>query len=97
MGKKFSRQYRNYLKSDAWKRKRQEALSHYGNECQVGRRARNEGFYPNCKGALHVHHKHYRNLGNERMEDLTVLCRKHHKRKHTVKDHAAIIKALRDS
>lgn len=66
--------YRQYLKSPIWKAKRLEALTHYGCVCN------------RCK--LHgtdVHHKTYERVGgDERMEDLEVLCRECHEAHHAV-------------
>lgn len=56
-------QYQEYLQSDVWKEKAK-------NERQKN---------PNCslcnrKGMLHVHHRTYVRLGNEKEGDLIVLC-----------------------
>lgn len=60
--------YKDYIVSDRWKAKRQQALEHYGNSCCLcGDRKR-----------LEVHHRRYDNLGYEPMEDLAVLCNWHH-------------------
>lgn len=55
--------YDEYLKSEKWKT----------------RAARERRFNPNCslcnrKGLLHVHHRTYVRLGNEKQGDLVVLC-----------------------
>lgn len=68
--------HREYLQSPVWKAKRQEALAHYG--CICGRC----GEY-----GSDVHHKTYDRVGgNEKMEDLEVLCRACHDAHHRV-DH----------
>ena len=56
--------YQDYLKSDAWKLKAEDAKLRAGNRCQV------------CYSAdrLEVHHRTYTRLGNEEPMDLTVLC-----------------------
>jgi 5-methylcytosine-specific restriction endonuclease McrA len=57
--------YRQYIKSDAWKAKRQAAIERAGGKCQL------------CGKSgvrLTVHHNSYNNLGNEPPEDLIVLC-----------------------
>lgn len=57
--------YRDYLKSEKWKRKREAVFKHYGKRCYA------------CKTApriLHVHHLTYERLGRERMADLIPLC-----------------------
>jgi hypothetical protein len=64
-------EYQKYIQSMDWYQKRKEALAHYGNKCaKDGSGA--------CFGPLQVHHKHYRSLGNEKMGDLVVLCKRHH-------------------
>lgn len=66
--------HRAYLQSPVWKVKRQEALTHYG--CICGRC----GEY-----GSDVHHKTYDRVGgNERLEDLEVLCRACHDAHHSV-------------
>ncbi len=56
--------YRSYLQSDAWRQKREFMLQRAGYRCQVC----------NKKGRLELHHRTYERLGEERMEDLLVLC-----------------------
>ena len=61
--------YHAYLKSKAWWMKKRELLNGKDVKCFV------------CwdrKGPYEVHHKSYRRLGNERLEDLIVLCPKCH-------------------
>lgn len=70
------RQYREeYLNSEHWHITRLAALERAGHRCQV------------CNGAdrLDVHHRTYERLGNERPEDLTVLCRRCHDLFHDAK------------
>jgi len=64
--------YAAYLASPMWKAKRREAIKHYGAACQ--------GCGFNEK--LNVHHKHYRTLGVEAMDDLEVLCEACHELRH---------------
>ena len=60
----LSQEYRAYIKSYAWRARRQRALEKAGFRCQVcGDRRR-----------LEAHHVTYANLGHELDEDLTVLC-----------------------
>jgi hypothetical protein len=75
--KKPTEEYLAYLKSDRWQRKRSEALvrakyrcEKCGAKCSVGIEQ------------LHVHHKTYRRLGNERASDLMVVCRGCHDKIH---------------
>lgn len=66
--------YRAYLMSPVWKAKRLEALDHYGCVCNRC------GLY-----GTDVHHKTYERVGgDERMEDLEVLCRECHEAHHLV-------------
>ncbi len=63
------RNYKEYLKTDHWKITRAAALRRAGYKCEIcGSNKR-----------LNVHHLTYRNIGNERPEDLMVLCYYHHK------------------
>lgn len=67
------RQYREvYLRSDHWRATRLAALERAGNRCQVC----------NADKRLDVHHRTYERIGNERPEDLTVLCRGCHELYH---------------
>lgn len=67
--------YRDYLLSPQWKLRRLEALKARAFRCQ------------NCrtKKGLNVHHRHYRTLGAESLEDLDVLCEDCHKKAHYFK------------
>lgn len=64
--------YAEYLRSAGWQARRQEALARAGYRCQVC----------NSTSRLEVHHRTYANRGNERPEDLTVLCAACHGRFH---------------
>jgi len=66
--------YADYLKSAAWKSKAEEAKIRSGNRCQLCNRT----------GKLHAHHRTYERLGNERPEDLTVLCEDCHAKFHDI-------------
>jgi len=65
--------HRQYLQSPAWKAKRMEALESYGCVCNRC------GKYGND-----VHHKTYKRVGNEHLEDLEVLCRDCHEAHHAI-------------
>lgn len=56
--------YQLYLQSKWWRALRGKVLRRDGYRCVT------------CKSRshLHVHHKRYRGLGNERMEDLETMC-----------------------
>ncbi len=70
-------EYRNYIASADWQKRRKEFLRSCGEEC-------NRCFIPRWLAEiaydqdLHVHHKSYANLGSERWEDLEPLCRRCH-------------------
>lgn len=70
------RQYRRYLRSEAWREKRKRALMRANHQCQ----------YPGCKikKKLQVHHLTYERLGNEADEDLIVYCDDHHREVHGI-------------
>lgn len=73
--------YQAYLSSSHWARKRRQAFSFHGSVCN------------RCSSTAHlvVHHKSYKNLGAELMEDLEILCNtchdKHHGRTKKNKGH----------
>lgn len=68
--------YEEYLGSSRWQAKRQIALAAATYKCQKC------GFFtPKGKG-LHVHHLTYRNLGDEPVSDLQVLCKRCHMLRH---------------
>jgi len=67
--------YRRYLSNPAWKERAKRAKRKAGFKCQKCGSRKN----------LHVHHKTYDNLGCERDEDLTVLCKKCHFAEHRKK------------
>lgn len=56
--------YWKYIESKAWKKRREWAFRKLGRCCRDCR----------SKDDLHVHHKHYRRLGRERLKDLEILC-----------------------
>lgn len=60
--------YRLYLDSHEWRNLRGMALERADGRCQVCNSPRN----------LHAHHRTYSRLGIERVEDITVLCRRCH-------------------
>src|SRR5690242_20039038 len=61
-------EYKEYLKSDKWKKKRNQAKYWHGRRCAICRKKRTD-----------VHHKTYKNLGNEDAKwHLIPLCREHH-------------------
>ncbi len=64
--------YKDYLRTEHWETKKLEALERSHHKCQI------------CGGTerLEVHHNTYENKGNEKPEDLIVLCKKCHKINH---------------
>ena len=62
---------RRYLRSAAWRRRREAAIARAGHCCE----------HPGCKRShrLEVHHLSYERVGHELPEDLRVLCREHHR------------------
>lgn len=66
--------YDAYIRSEAWREKRREKLREVGYKCEAA-----IGFHDGC---LDVHHRHYRNLGCEKLSDLRVLCHRHHEIEH---------------
>lgn len=67
-----SLEYQRYLKSAAWKARAAAARKRAGGKCE------------RCgyRGTLDAHHVTYERLGNERPEDLCVLCRGCHNLMH---------------
>lgn len=57
--------YREYLRTDEWKARRQLHLEHAGGRCQMCNSEDHD---------LHVHHRTYTNRGHERFNDLIALC-----------------------
>lgn len=76
--------HREYIKSPAWKAFRLEALKHYGAICNKC------GEYGND-----VDHKTYENWGNEKIEDVQILCRSCHEAKHAIERAAPRKKAVK--
>lgn len=60
--------YHEYIKTEAWRERAEAAKQRVGHRCQICNR-------PATRVTLDVHHRTYEQLGNERPEDLTVLCR----------------------
>lgn len=78
-------QYLNYLQSQEWQEVRERVFKQRGRKCE------------RCNEDLRgkkadVHHKHYRNLFNEKLEDLEVLCRPCHNLEHKDKRKKSNIK-----
>lgn len=69
-----SMDYKTYLKTDEWQRKRLDAIENARGVCEI------------CGSGLdiQVHHKTYERRGEELPEDLIVLCAKCHKAEHNL-------------
>lgn len=68
------RNYDEYLKHPAWFKFREYIRILRNNQCEKCKN--NEKFQ--------VHHLHYRNIGNEKDEDVQLLCRKCHESTHKI-------------
>lgn len=64
--------YSEYLLTPHWRRCRERAFAHYGRVCVL---------CPTSSG-LQVHHRNYKRLGRETLEDLIVLCGRCHAKFH---------------
>ena len=64
--------YKDYLKTEHWQKTRISALIKSGYKCQLCGSTHN----------LNVHHNTYKNRGNEKPEDLIVLCKDCHAKFH---------------
>lgn len=66
--------YNDYIKSNEWKEKCEKILARDNHQCKKC----------GSKVDLSVHHKTYKNLFNEKEEDLETLCDKCHKEEHGI-------------
>jgi len=71
----WRKNYVEYLKSREWFEKRKSFLKHFNNTCQSCNRSFNPEY-------LNVHHRSYKNLGNETIEDINCLCVYCHQKEH---------------
>jgi len=69
---KFKTKKKNYLESDAWQNIRKKILNRDNNKCVVCGTSSN----------LDIHHITYERVGNEDVDDLVTVCRKHHNEIH---------------
>ena len=72
---KHSQSYFDYIHSPQWQARSAECIRKAGYKCQQ------------CGniGKLEVHHKVYKNLGNEKDDDLIAVCKQCHKEIHAQK------------
>ena len=68
----MNKSYKAYLMSAGWRSKKNLILKKRGKKCERC------GYDKN----LHVHHKTYKNIFKEKLEDLEVLCFKCHHKEH---------------
>lgn len=71
----ITQDYIDYINSEQWKLKRKQALRFHGAKC----------YTCGAKKLLQIHHLTYKNLFNEKMEDLRVLCMGCHSAVHSKK------------
>jgi hypothetical protein len=73
--------YKEYLRTDHWKKTRKNALHRANYKCQLC----------SSKEDLNVHHNTYENRGQEKDEDLIVLCQKCHAKHHNKSEDEEVI------
>lgn len=80
-----TKEYQDYLASEAWKLLRKRLFAVRWQACE------------RCQGTtwLEVHHRTYKRLGKERLEDLEILCRVCHLAHHAAKKTAGTTPAKR--
>lgn len=64
--------YVKYLRTPHWRRMRTLAFYRYGKKC------RRCGNYGTNRNPIQVHHRSYDHLGDERIEELEVICKNCH-------------------
>lgn len=72
--------YKEYLQSEQWQKRRNEALINDGFRCKICKSEEN----------LNVHHLTYERLGEEKDEDLIVLCERCHSKWHKIEKHTSL-------
>lgn len=70
--RKWRKKYREYLLSEAWKKKRERRLKKCNGICE----------YCHVSPAVHVHHITYKRVFKEWLKDLRGICIACHKKKH---------------
>jgi 5-methylcytosine-specific restriction endonuclease McrA len=81
----WRRRYEEHLRSSQWQSIREIKIDSVGDRCE---RCGNDYLQ------LEVHHRHYRTLGREQLEDLEVLCKKCHEDEHLLRRARAFNKAI---
>ena len=78
--------YKQYLKSDAWKIKRDKVIKRANSWCEICK----------VKRAWQVHHKTYKRIFRERLSDLIATCETCHKAEHNLLTDEEIETAILD-
>jgi hypothetical protein len=73
--------YKKYLESDEWKRKRKELIAQSNGICEHSKN-------PVNPKKMQIHHKSYSNLGHESRNELEVVSEYTHKQIHRRDKHA---------
>lgn len=81
-------EYISYINSSRWKKKRQQRLEISDYKCDLCGISK-------WSAKLEVHHQHYENFMNERMEDLMVVCPKCHENQDKLRERDTRIKNKR--
>jgi 5-methylcytosine-specific restriction endonuclease McrA len=78
--------YEKYLQTPHWKKIRAAIFLINKAVCQADDcNVVGESWYGGSESGLDVHHLSYENRGNERFEDLTLLCKQHHELSHNTR------------
>lgn len=88
--------YRDYLQTAHWKRVRAAMLMINSATCECARCGGLESWW-STESDLHVHHKSYKNRGNERYADLELVCYYEHERRHFKENQPAQIPEFNDA
>ena len=70
--------YKHYLRCKHWQEIRLKVLDRSGGKCEKC------GYIPWKPGTLQVHHLTYKNVGNESLDELIVLCPRCHMELHGI-------------
>lgn len=74
--KEVVKNYNDYLRTRHWRKIRIKTAEKNNYHCELCEKEVKVGF--------HIHHKTYRNLGNENLEDLMFLCENCHQNLHSI-------------
>jgi hypothetical protein len=77
--------YQDYISTEHWRQVRAALILLNRCRCQARScQGLDSAYGGGWERHIHVHHRHYRNLGNERYEDIVMLCDTHHEAWHQV-------------